>query len=254
MSSGPVVLVTGGSAGIGEAIVDVLLKEGARLVLVDLAEAPLIARQKEYTTDRIQYIVGDVGKDETNIAAVQKAIDVWGRLDALALNAGTMAPVHRLAGSSAAAWQKIFSINVVAHVSALSVAIPHLRETKGRVIFTTSDAGEKPTFAAWGAYGATKAAVNYVIKVLKLEEPDITCVGVYPGVADTPMVKDLFGGIYLSGMTKEELENYTKIVTPRLVAPALPGTVIANLALKAEPVLHGEILFWNDDRLKEYAP
>jgi NAD(P)-dependent dehydrogenase (short-subunit alcohol dehydrogenase family) len=76
----------------------------------------------------------------------------------------------------------------------LSAAIPELRKSQGNVIFTSSDAGEKPTFAAWGAYGATKAAVSYIVKVLALEEPQITPVAVYPGVVNTPLVKGIFAG------------------------------------------------------------
>lgn len=59
---------------------------------------------------------------------------------------------------------------------------------------TSSDAGDKPSFAAWGAYGATKAAVNYVIKAVSLEEPDVIVVGLYPGVVNTPMVQAIMNG------------------------------------------------------------
>ena len=76
----------------------------------------------------------------------------------------------------------------------LSVAIPHLRESKGRVIVTSSDAANRIKFPAWGAYGATKAAVNYLIKTMTLEEPAITTVGLYPGVVDTPLVDKILRG------------------------------------------------------------
>lgn len=212
MSPGAVVIVTGASMGIGAAIVDKLLENQSRVVLVDIAEDPLQARQTNFGADRVQYVVGDVSKDEVNRKAVEVAVDTWGKLDAIALNAGIMAPVKRLCDVSSADWTRIFNVNVVSQISMvgffnkdvrvrklipdlqLSAAIPQLRKQNGKVIFTSSDAGDKPTFASWGAYGATKAAVNYVIKTLTLEESDITAVGVYPGVVNTPLVQGIFRG------------------------------------------------------------
>ena len=140
------------------------------------------------------------------------------------------------------------------------------------MIFTSSDAGEKPTFASWGAYGATKAAVNYVIKMLTLEEADITAVGLYPGVVNTPLVQGIFRGecelslhvswsnnytgandaLDNSGMSQDELKVYMDIVKPRLVEPHQPGSVIANLALSATADLRGEILFWDDQKFSAF--
>ncbi|KAJ9496911.1 hypothetical protein LTR99_008341 [Exophiala xenobiotica] len=252
MSAGSVVIVTGASAGIGAAIVDRLLQQDAKVVLVDIAEEPLKNRQAKHGAGSVQYVVGDVSKDETNFQAIKIAIDTWGKLDALALNAGIMAPVKRLCDVSSSEWTRIFNINVVSQISMLQSTIPHLRNSKGKVIFTSSDAGEKPTFAAWGAYGATKAAVNYLIKVLTLEEPDITAIGLYPGVVNTPLVQGIFKGDYDSGMSAEELQTYTDFVKPKLVEPHQPGSVIANLALDAPRGLRGEILFWDDEKFSAY--
>ncbi|KAK6382170.1 hypothetical protein LTS17_004056 [Exophiala oligosperma] len=249
MSSAPVVIVTGASAGIGAAIVDKLLLEKAKVVLIDITEEPLERRQKEYGHERVQYVVGDVSTNRTNHLAVKAALDAWGKVDALALNAGVMSPVKRLCNVDSTEWTRIFNINVVSQVSMLAEVIPHLRKTKGRVVFTSSDAGEKPSFAAWGAYGATKAAVNYLIRVLALEEPEITAVGLYPGVVNTPLVQGIFRG---DCMSKQELQTYKDMVHPRLVEAQQPGNVVANLALSAPRNLSGSILFWDDEVFKQY--
>ncbi|EXJ85968.1 hypothetical protein A1O1_06337 [Capronia coronata CBS 617.96] len=250
MAQSPVVIVTGGGFGIGAAIVSELMEQNARVVLVDLNEAPLEECQAKHGVGRVQYVVGDVSHHETNLKAVEVAVNTWGKVDAVALNAGIMAPVMRIAEVEPAAWTKIFNINVVAHISMLKAVIPELRKTKGRVAFTSSDAADKVSFPAWGAYGATKAAVNYVIKVVTLEEPDITAVGLYPGVVNTPMVQAILKGGYNNGMTQEELQRYIENITPRLVEPHQPGSVIANLVLKVTPNFKGEINFWDD---KEFA-
>lgn len=62
------------------------------------------------------------------------------------------------------------------------------------MIFTSSDAGEQLRWKAWGAYGATKAAVNFFVQSLALEEPAITAMGVYPGIVNTPLVHKILIG------------------------------------------------------------
>ncbi|KAH0848637.1 hypothetical protein AYO21_02841 [Fonsecaea monophora] len=264
MAQDPVVIVTGGVAGIGAAIVDQLLRENARLVVVDLAEEPLRQRQATLGKDKFQYVIGDVSNDQVNSQAVELAIKTWAKIDAVALNAGIMAPIQRICDMASTEVTKIFNVNVVAHVSMLSAAIPHLRKSKGRVIFTSSDAGEQLRWKAWGAYGASKAAVNFFAQALTLEEPDITAIAVYPGIVNTPLVNKLIRGEceydpkfsaasrdaladeIVPGMTADELEEYIAYLRPRLVEPHQPGSVIAKLAVKASPDLRGKIAFWDD--------
>lgn len=76
----------------------------------------------------------------------------------------------------------------------LKHAIPHLRKSNGRVIFTTSGAGEMALFAGWGFYGVSKAAVAFEAKQLNLEESSLTVLGISPGLCDTKMVQDLMNG------------------------------------------------------------
>ncbi|OAL33529.1 hypothetical protein AYO20_07215 [Fonsecaea nubica] len=249
MAQHPVVIVTGGVAGIGAAIVDQLLRENARLVVVDLAEEPLRQRQATLGKDKFQYVIGDVSNDQVNSQAVELAIKTWAKIDAIALNAGIMAPIQRICDMTSTEVTKIFNVNVVAHISMLSVAIPHLRKSKGRVIFTSSDAGEQLRWKAWGAYGASKAAVNFFAQALTLEEPDITAIAVYPGIVNTPLVNKLIHGEF-PGMTADELEEYKAYLHPRLVEPHQPGSVIAKLAIKASPELRGKIAFWDDPVFK----
>ena len=125
-----VVIVTGAATGIGAAIVDTLLASPTtRLMLVDINEEPLKARQLAVGSERLQYLIGDISEAETNEAALKNTIDKWGGLDALALNAGVLAPVHRLEGSSAADWTRGFNINLISQVA----MVCHLSARRGRL-------------------------------------------------------------------------------------------------------------------------
>ena len=135
MTTNPIIIVTGAALGIGRAITNTLLANNAHLVLVDLKEAELKKLQEEKGEKQVQYVAGDVTNDGTSASAVNKAITTWGRLDALALNAGVLAPVHRIAGGSGADWARIFQVNVCAHVSMVRQArIPTGMESSDRGI------------------------------------------------------------------------------------------------------------------------
>lgn len=117
MSNPNVVIITGASAGIGHAITRTLLNQDAYVVLVDIDERPLQSFLEDYGEEKVRYIVGDVSQDATNSAAVAKALQTWGRIDGVVLNAGVLTPVHRLEGVDAAEWARGFGVNVVSQVS-----------------------------------------------------------------------------------------------------------------------------------------
>lgn len=73
-------------------------------------------------------------------------------------------------------------------------ALPHLRSSHGKVVFTTSGAGKQAFFAGWGFYGVSKAAVAFEVKQLHIEEPSLTVLGLSPGLCDTKMVQGLMEG------------------------------------------------------------
>lgn len=86
----------------------------------------------------------------------------------------------------------------------LKYALPELRKSKGRIIAATSGAGQAPLFVGWGFYGMSKAAISFMVKQLSLEEPEVTVIGISPGLCDTKMV----GGL-LNGSCKSLLSQYT---------------------------------------------
>ena len=122
MLHNPAIIVTGGGAGIGAAIVDKLLEMNANVLVIDLTEEPLMQRQAGVGDHRFRYELGDVSQDEVNSKAVNTALATWGRLDGLALNAGIMSPIQRISDMSSSDVRKIFDVNVVAHISMVSLS------------------------------------------------------------------------------------------------------------------------------------
>lgn len=88
----------------------------------------------------------------------------------------------------------------------MKAAIPELRKTKGRIILTSSG-GAVSGYAAWGAYGASKAALNHLALTLKSEEPDITTIAIRPGVVDTEMQREL-REVHLERLDKKDQEKF----------------------------------------------
>lgn len=95
-------------------------------------------------------------------------------------------------------------------------------------------------YTAWGAYGASKAVLNHLVKTLAAEEPNVTSVAIRPGVVDTDMQRELREA-HLHEMDESDSKKFTELHTSgKLVSPEKPGAVIAAAALDAPSELSGE--------------
>ena len=123
----------------------------------------------------------------------------------------------------------------------VKAAIPELRKTKGRIIMTSSGAAVH-SYSGWGAYGASKAALNSLTMALGVEEPDIVTVAIRPGVVDTDMQVLLRGeaGEAMAPKDREKFANLKK--DNKLLPPTKPGDVIGRLVLDATAELSGKFL------------
>jgi 3-oxoacyl-[acyl-carrier protein] reductase len=182
---GRVALVTGAFSGIGRALVDQLVGAGAAVVAVDLAgELP--------GGDAVATVVGDVTDPEVNERAVATAVARFGRLDAVALNAGI--PMSGdLVDLPMASFDRVIEVNVRAVVLGLRAAIPALRAAGGgRVVVTASTSGLAGDPQMW-PYNASKGAVVNLVRAaaLDLAADGITVNAVCPGPTETGMTAGL---------------------------------------------------------------
>ncbi|OYQ78059.1 3-(cis-5,6-dihydroxycyclohexa-1,3-dien-1-yl)propanoate dehydrogenase [Ignatzschineria sp. F8392] len=183
-------LITGGTGGIGSAIVRRYVAEGANVTVLANNATELAALQEELG-DRIATVCGDVTAYEDNARAVEVALANFGKLDVFVANAALFDYFTRLdkipPEEFERHFQKLFAVNVQGYLLGAQAAIPALRESKGSIIFTLSNSA----FYAGGGgilYVASKHAIVGVVRQLAYElAPHIRVNGVAPGATDTPM-------------------------------------------------------------------
>lgn len=206
--SGEVALVTGGCAGLGRAIVDRFIAEGARVAVLDRSATGLAALQEAHG-DAVVGIEGDVRFLDSHREAVAKCVQKFGKVDCLIPNAGvwdySTALVDIPDEQIEEAFDEMFSINVKGYLLAAKACLPALYGSKGSIIFTVSNAGFYP--AGGGAlYTGAKHAVVGIVKQLAFElGPYIRVNGIAPGG---------LGGTDLRGLKSLNLQDTSISTVP----------------------------------------
>lgn len=185
-------LVTGASRGIGAATAKALAATGAHVILTARD-----AKALESVEDEIHAAGGAATiapldlVDGTSIARLASAVaQRWQRLDILVLNAATLGSLSPLAAADGKEMNHVFTLNVLAQQALLAAFEPLLRlSPQGRVIALSTSVARTPR-AYWGAYGASKAALENLVAVFGEELKNISAVRtaiIDPGATRTQM-------------------------------------------------------------------
>jgi NAD(P)-dependent dehydrogenase (short-subunit alcohol dehydrogenase family) len=203
----PVAVVTGGSRGFGLEVATSLVAAGWAVVVDGRDGAALTAAT---TGSGVTTVAGDITDPPHRQALVDTAVALGG-LDLLVLNAGTLgpSPLPRLADVDLDDLGAVLATNTVAQVGLVQLALPHLTPGRGTIVAVTSDAAVEG-YEGWGAYGASKAALEQVANVLAAEQPDLHVYRLDPGDMRTAMHQDAFPG-----------EDISDRPLPATVAPAV---------------------------------
>lgn len=178
-----VALVTGGGSGIGRAVVDAFLAEGAAVCVLEHNEGK--CAELRTIGDRVEVVRGDATSAADHQRAVTAAVERFGRLDTLATFVGIFDNYTHLSDISPdrldAAFAETFDVNVKSVVLAVHAATPHLRQARGSIVITASSSSFYPGRGG-SLYVASKFAVRGLVLQLAHElAPDVRVNGVAPG-------------------------------------------------------------------------
>ena len=199
-----VIVITGASSGIGEAVARTLVKKGHHLMLAARREEKLKQLVEEFKNEQGQaeYIVTDVTHRSEVDALKQKTLDTFGRIDVWVNNAGIMA-LSNLDSGRVDEWDQMIDINLKGVLYGINAALPTMRQQQsGHFINISSVSGHK-TGAGSAVYAATKFGVRAISETLReeaLAQSNVRVTTISPGAIDTELpssVKDetIAGGI-----------------------------------------------------------
>ncbi len=187
-------LITGASRGIGRAVAEACLREGARVALVATSEEKLesLCAGLNWPVDRVLCIGADVARAEQAQRAVQRTLDRWGQIDMLVNNAG----IYHAAGflsHSPQDFQRLLDVNLFGVLHFMQACLPHMQgRQSGSIINIASTAGK------WGsrnqsAYNTSKHAVVGLTRCVALEASahQVTVNAICPGFVQTDMIDEL---------------------------------------------------------------
>ena len=213
--AGKVAIVTGGSRGIGAAIVARLASDGARVMIADLIEP---AR----TCEDIVWLKTDATSTQDVAAVVDAVLTRWGRLDILVNNAGIGALVET-PEMDEAVWDSVFAVNTRAIFLFCKAAIPAMIAggRGGAIVNVSSVASIRWSATPYISYSTSKAALNHFTKIVARDyaPQKIRCNAVLPGLIDTSHVRKVYAHLGPEAVEKEMARRHKRVPLGRMGTP-----------------------------------
>jgi NAD(P)-dependent dehydrogenase (short-subunit alcohol dehydrogenase family) len=185
----PVFIVTGAARGLGKAVAEKLVADGAAIVPVVRSDASAAALRALFGEAAV-VVTGDVNAQDTAEAAVAAGLGRWGHVDGLVNNAGVIDPIGAIAETDAAAWDLSIRTNLVAPYRLMRTFIGAAGNTaeRRRIVNISSGAAHHPV-EGWSAYCAAKAGLAMLTRSVQLEHgaDGVVAFGLVPGLVDTDM-------------------------------------------------------------------
>jgi len=222
---GKVAIVTGGNAGIGEAVAKRFAEEGAAVVITGRRQAELdrVMSGIRHNNGKGSAVTGSV-TDELHVRDVmQRTLDSFGRIDILINNAGIGDFGKRIHETEDATWATLLDVNLTGVFRMTRAVVPQMLKQGRGAIVNISSVASLVGIPGAPAYAASKGGVDALTRALAIDyaKDGIRCNIVNPGLIDTPMAAPLMAN---SDMLQPILSHY---------ALRRPGTSeeVANMVL-----------------------
>ena len=228
-----VVAVTGGTGGIGSAIVKAFLAEGSKVAFSSRSQEKIDALLPELNAaeGQIWTTICDVTKEDEVKAFVEGAADYFGKLDVMVVNSGYEGETANVVDATLDNYMKVFDVNVFGAMYSMKYAAKELLKHKSGAIVVIASNGSYTGAPGMGAYCGSKHAIAGVTKSVALElGPEGIHVNyICPGGVETPMIHRIEKNTFGDTKTHEEAEQIfgAQYLDKRYCRPE----EVANLAL-----------------------
>lgn len=223
-------IVTGGAAGIGRAVAERFISDGAAVAVLDVDPGDL--------GEPIMVLRCDVADGPAVEMAVEQAASAMGGIDVVVNNAGIGAAGDVTANPDEE-WLRLYDVNVVGMARVTRAAMPYLRRSPHPCVVNMSSIVGIAGVPDRAAYSATKGAVQALTMAMAVDHAGegirVNCVN--PSTVDTPWVRRLIETADDPDATRASLEN--RQATGRLIAPEEVAAAVAYLADPGSPGLTG---------------
>jgi meso-butanediol dehydrogenase / (S,S)-butanediol dehydrogenase / diacetyl reductase len=243
---GKVALITGGGQGIGSAIAERFVSDGAKICITGRDQTKLEKIARSLHSDAVAICAGDVSKDEDAKRMVDATVEFGGKIDVLVNNAG-IDPGGSVVDLDPALWRQVLEINLTGPFLLMKSAIPYMIKNGGGSIINIASLGGLRCLPGMPAYTSSKGGLIMLTQQVALDygpykvRSNVVC----PGGTRTAMIENSLGS--LKEVLNTDVEGVFKVVASgvplkRFAAPQEITGVCSFLASDDSSFMTGSVL------------
>lgn len=235
-----VAIITGGSRGIGKAIAEAFLREGAKCVLVSRSQAELEQAKKD-SRGQVEILQADVSQSDSGEKIASYCLSTFGKIDILVNAAGIQGPIGLFYENDRQKWEETLHVNLLGTLFLMQVVVPVMLEQKSGKIINFSGGGATGSRPRFSAYAASKTAVVRLTEVAadELKGTGIDINAISPGAVNTNMTEEIIRAGPDAG---KEYESALKQKADESVSPVKATALSVFLASSHSDGLSGKLV------------
>ncbi|TCN46729.1 NADP-dependent 3-hydroxy acid dehydrogenase YdfG [Rhodococcus sp. SMB37] len=239
IEQGQVAVITGGASGIGYGLAEALVSRGVSVVISDIRSDGLAEAESSLQSmgGEVTAVLADVADESSVRALAERTMEVYGRVDLVCNNAGTVCPAAPLWEQSAQTWQRMIDVKVRGVIHGITAFAPLLLERGTGHFLNTASSGGLAPLSGRTPYTVTMHAVVGLTETLDIElkeaAPGLGATVLCPGLVDTALGANsaALGAISLpTGGAQRSMRSIGggNVLTPREVAESALAAIEAG--------------------------